>query len=67
MTQEQWLKIGKGSIIAFAGFASAYIASSIIPQIDQSQTLGMLLVAVFSIVANALKQVASSKPTDEQK
>lgn len=63
MSQEQWTKIGKGALIALAGFAAAYITSAVIPQIDQTNTLGMALVAVFSIAANTLHKVAT-KPDE---
>ncbi len=46
-----------GFLIAAAGFVSAYVTQSIIPQIDQTGTSGMLAVAGFSVLVNVLQRL----------
>lgn len=56
MNQEKWISIGKGALIAFGGFAASFLLNDVIPQIDQSNTGGMLAVAVISVLINAIRK-----------
>lgn len=55
-----WKKIGIGFLIAAAGFAISYVTQSVIPQIDQTNTSGMLAVAGFSVLVNFLRKLGTT-------
>ena len=54
-SREDLERIAKGAFMAFLGFAAAYITTDMIPQLDQKNVIGMLLVSVLSVAANAIR------------
>lgn len=56
MNRDKWMSIGKGALIALGGFAVTFLANDVIPQIDQSNTSGMLAVAIISILINVIRK-----------
>lgn len=58
---EDWKRIGKGAVIAFAGFGATWIATVLIPSLqgDSTDVAKMALTAALGVVANALRLFAS--------
>jgi hypothetical protein len=56
LSRDDLWKIGQGFLVALAGFVLAYVSGTIIPQMDQTNTSGMLAVALFSVVVNVLRK-----------
>ena len=54
---EDWLRIGKGFLIAGGGFVVAFITSTVIPALaaDSTSVTNMALTAAFGVAANALR------------
>lgn len=61
LASDDWQRIGKGFLIAAAGFVAAYITTTIMPALaaDTTSVTNMALTAVFGVVTNALRLFAS--------
>ena len=57
LASDDWLRIGKGFLIAAGGFAAAFITTTVIPALaaDTTSVTNMALTAVFGVVVNALR------------
>lgn len=60
LVSTDWKKIGTGAWIACLGFLITYAGQSILPQIDQTNTTGMLAVAGISVAINFLRKLITT-------
>lgn len=51
MTKEQWIKIGKGALIAAAGGLLSYASTVVIPAMQGSSSETLIAIAAFASVA----------------
>jgi len=61
LAADDWQRIGKGFLIAAAGFTAAFITTNVIPTLaaDTTSVTNMALTAAFGVVANALRLFAT--------
>ena len=51
MTKEQWVKIGKGALVAAAGGLLTYASTVVIPAMQDSSSEALIAIAAFASVA----------------
>lgn len=56
MSKDKWWSVAKGGLLALSGCVVAWLASDVIPQIDQSNAGGMLAAAAVSVAINLLRK-----------
>ena len=56
LAREDWIKIGKGALVAAAGAILAVIAEQAIPALQGSGPTGALIAAVAAIVVNVARK-----------
>lgn len=56
LAKDDWIKIGKGALIAAAGAALAVIAEQAIPALQGSGAAGAIMASVLAIAVNAVRK-----------
>ena len=62
MTKEQMMVYARSLAIALVGFALAWVTDNVIPKIDQSNSMGMAMVAFWSVFANFVRKQIWPEP-----
>lgn len=60
-----WVKIGKGFLVALAGAAAVFLADVAIPGIDVSDYTGVALAGALGVVVNILRKFSAGEPAPE--
>lgn len=67
MTKEQWIKIGKGALIALGGAILTYASTSVLPALDASGNAAILaLSAALSVLINFARKWLESVSVSRQ-
>lgn len=56
MNRQDWIKVGKGALVAAAGAALAYMSTDVIPGLEQSSGTGEFLAAALAVLINAARK-----------
>lgn len=63
LNSRDWLRIGKGALLAAAGAVAAYFATEVLPTLDHSTMLGASIAAIASTLLNLVRKwLADSRP-----
>lgn len=67
MTKQQWIKIGKGALVAAGGALLTYASTVVIPAMHDSNNAVLVSVAAFASVAvNVIRKLLESWAESQQ-